>query len=80
MLKENVEEVKERVGNIMKSSSIAYKPKLSSPQFKREAMVPEGQTAAVTDGALSGREGFVISLRRQGPVFNLKEIYNRPRW
>jgi len=68
---------------MIESSEIVYKPKLSSSQFKKETRVPEGPTAAVTDGALSESDGFVTSglgVRRQGPVFNLTEADNKPRW
>jgi len=66
---------------MIESSEIVYKPKLSSSQFKKETGVPEGPTAAVTDGALSESDGFVTSgVRRQEPVFNLTEADNKPRW
>jgi len=38
------EEEKERGSDIMESSEVAYKPKSSSSQFKKEAKLPEGRS------------------------------------
>ena len=69
---------------MMEPSQVAYKPKLSSSQFKKEARLPDGRSQPTpmcrpgTKLAILGRG--VISLRRQGLVSNLREINNRPRW